>query len=106
MAVSTQASIAAACYAVVILSAAIAAKDKLGVKVMGAAAASVGAFISVCVINCYIVGGCGLLAWVFAGVLVLATAGALMMAYDGKTETLIYRDGGVTHNVTFKETPP
>lgn len=106
MAVSTQASIAAACYAVVILSAAIAVKDTLNAKILGAAAATVGAFISVCVINCYIVGGCGLLAWVFAGILVLATAGALMMAYDGKTETLIYRDGGVTHNVTFKETPP
>lgn len=106
MAVSTQASIAAACYAVVILSAAVAVKDTVGAKVMGAAAASVGAFISVCVINCYVVGGCGLLAWVFAGIVVLAMAGALMMAYDGKTETLIYRDGGVTHNVTFKETPP
>ena len=106
MTVSTQASIAAACYAVVILSAAIADKESVGAKVVGAAAASVAAVISVCIINCYVVGGCGLLAWVFAGVLVLATGGALMMAFDGKTETLVYRDGRVTHNVTFKETPP
>jgi len=105
--VTTQASIAAGCYAVIVLSVAIAVKDSLGHKVMAAAAASVGAFISVCVINCFVTGGCGLLAWAYTGVLLLALAGSLMMVFDGRTvETLIYRDGSATHNVRFKETPP
>ncbi len=104
--VTTQATLAAACYAVLIATAAAASKESLGAKLVGAIAASVGAFVSVCMINCYVTGGCGLLASVAAGVLVVALAGALLMAFDGKTETLVYRDGDEARKVPLAATPP
>lgn len=80
--VTSQASIAAACYAVIILVVAISTKDTLGTKIMGSIAAAVGAVVSVCVINCFVTGGCGILSWAYAAVVVLALLGALKMAWD------------------------
>ena len=82
MVVTSQASIAAACYAVIVLVVAIVSNDSLSTKVVGSIAATVGAVVSVCVINCFVTGGCGILSWAYAAVVVIALIGALKMAWD------------------------
>lgn len=86
MTVTSQASIAAACYAVIILVVAMSTKDALSTKIVGSIAATVGAVVAVCVINCFVTGGCGILSWAYAAVVVLSLLGALKMAWDEHVE--------------------
>lgn len=107
---STQASIAAACYAIVILTTRLTGKEQLSAKVLEVAGAVVAAFVGVCVINCYVSGDCGVLAWAFTGLLLLATVSSLVLVYRDvaarKKETLILRDGDDTIPVPMSATPP
>lgn len=91
---TTQAAIAAACYAIVILMTRLTAKEQLSAKALHVAGATLAAFVGVCVINCYVTGSCGLLSWAFTGILVLATVAALSLVWTDarKKETLIILD--------------
>lgn len=109
--ISTQASIAAACYAVVILTTRLNGKERLSAKALNVAGAVVAAFVAVCIMNCYVSGDCGLLAWAFTGILVLATLASLGLVYGDvvaarKKETLIIRDDSYALPVPMSATPP
>lgn len=106
---TTQASIAAACYAIIILTTRLTAKEKMSSKALHIAGGGVAAFVAVCIINCYVTGDCGVLAWAFTGLLMLAAVGALGIVYTdatGKNEGLIIRDDDSTRPVPLGATPP
>ena len=108
---STQASIAAACYAIVILTTRLNGKERLSAKALSVAGAVMAAVVGVCVINCYVSGDCGLLAWAFTGVLLLATVASLALVHGDvaarKKETLILRDDEYQQRrVPLGATPP
>lgn len=108
--ISTQASIAAACYAIVILTTRLTGKERLSAKALNVAGAVVAAFVGVCIINCYVSGDCGFLAWAFTGILVMATVASLGLVYGDvaarKKETLIIRDDSAAVPVPMGATPP
>jgi hypothetical protein len=108
--ISTQASIAAACYAIVILTTRLSGKERLSTKALNVAGAVVAAFVGVCVINCYVSGDCGVLAWAFTGMLLLATTASLALVYGDvvarKKENLVVRDDIGALPVPMGATPP
>lgn len=108
--ISTQASIAAACYAVVILTTRLNGKERLSASALNVAGAVVAAIVGVCIINCYVSGDCGVLAWAFTGILLLATVASLALVYGDvvarKEENLILRDDGRAVPVPKDATPP
>lgn len=118
MAVSAQATIAAACYAVLILTTQLAAVKPPRRRVLEVAALAVSGFVFACVMNCYVTGGCGLLAWVAALGIVLSAASAVVMAFGAErhverfAERLIVRRADRSaraseqRSVPFSGTPP
>jgi hypothetical protein len=90
---SVQATIAAACYAILMLATQATARRPVGEALKALGACVVSALVGVCVLNCYVTGGCHALAWALSAILAVTAAGAVAMATAHK-ETLIVRDQG------------
>ena len=112
---SIQANIAAACYAVIIVTAMLGSKTSVSNKVFYSVVPVLFAIIAVCVINCYTSGGCGVLAWLFAGLMIVSAAGTILMVVDHTTrpkrETLVFTGNNrpvdaIDEEVPMAATPP